>query len=295
MKIKFYGVRGSCPAPGKDTVKYGGNTACVKVTSDDGRMLILDAGTGIRQLGQEIKHIEKDIHILLSHNHWDHIQGFPFFIPAYLRDHTINIYPGTTDSKHDNAVLEQMSKTFFPVHYQHLNAKVVVHNRHKNKFKINGFRIQRFALNHPGGGSGYIIEADKQRLAYITDNELNTPGKVRNSISSWTKILNRVDLLIHDAQFIPHDMPLKSGWGHTIAEEAVALAKAAKVRQLALYSHDPERTDEQIDSLIQEFDRLSLPFPVTAAMEGQSMNVALAEKAVTYINQTAIPPIEQTN
>lgn len=273
MKITFYGVRGSCPTPGKNTVKYGGNTACVLVTADDGAKLILDAGTGIRQLGHELKHQGRDIYILLTHNHWDHIQGFPFFIPAYLREHVLHIYPGSTDASHDNALLEQMSKTFFPVHFNHLNAKINLVTTHHRKMEINGFKITRHALNHPGGGSGYIIERDGKRLAYITDNELNTPGKVRNSISSWTNLLLNVDLLIHDAQFMPHDMPLKSGWGHSIAKEAIDLAKAAQVGHLVMFSHDPERSDDDIDAMMSDIKQQQLPFSVTAAQEGKTIKV----------------------
>jgi phosphoribosyl 1,2-cyclic phosphodiesterase len=262
MKITFYGVRGSCPAPGKDTVKYGGNTACVLVTSDDGKKLILDAGTGLRLLGSEIKHQEPHIHLLLTHNHWDHIQGFPFFTPAYLREHTIHIYPGNTDIDHDDAILEQMSKTFFPVHHNELKATIILEAQPQQHQKINGFDISRFALNHPGGGSGYIVECDNKKLAYLTDTELNTPHLIKTTTEQWIDILDGVDLLIHDAQFTDKEMPLKSGWGHSLTQEAIGLAKAAKVKRLALYS----RTINQIKAQ-------SLPFEVLAAMEGQTLTV----------------------
>jgi phosphoribosyl 1,2-cyclic phosphodiesterase len=273
MKITFYGVRGSCPSPGKDTVKYGGNTACVLVTADNGNKLILDAGTGLRQLGNELKHQEQNIFMLLTHNHWDHIQGFPFFIPAYLREHILHIYPGNTDLAHDEAVLEQMSKTFFPVHHHHLKAEIRLIKTHHNQMQINGFNVTRHPLNHPGGGSGYIIECDGKRLAYITDNELNTPGKVKTSVPAWTRILQDMDLLIHDAQFMPIDMPLKCGWGHSVAKEAVDLAAAAKVKRLLLYSHDPARTDAEIDQMIADIADKKLPFDTIAAQEGLTLSV----------------------
>jgi phosphoribosyl 1,2-cyclic phosphodiesterase len=273
MKITFYGVRGSCPSPGKETVKYGGNTACVLVTADNGNKLILDAGTGLRQLGNELKHKEQNIYLLLTHNHWDHIQGFPFFIPAYLREHILHIYPGNTELDHDEAVLEQMSKSFFPVHHKHLNAEIRLIKTHNQKMRINGFEVTRYDLNHPGGGSGYIIECDGKKLAYITDNELNTPGKVKTSVSDWTHILKDTDLLIHDAQFMPSDMPLKSGWGHSIVKEAVALAIKAKVKRLLLYSHDPSRTDVEIDQMMAKITEQQLPFETIAAQEGLTLSV----------------------
>lgn len=273
MNITFYGVRGSCPAPGKDTMKYGGNTACVLVTANDGKKLILDAGTGIRQLGNDIKHKEQHIHLLLTHNHWDHIQGFPFFVPAYLREHTIHIYPGDTDMPHDDAVLEQMSKSFFPVHYKVLKAKIILYPEHLQHLSINGFNVSRYDLNHPGGGSAFIIECDNKKLAYITDTELNPPYPVKTTTHEWIKILSDVDLLIHDAQFMPAEMPLKSGWGHSLAFEAVTLAEAAKVKRLVLYSHDPDRSDDEIDKIVLDINAQNLSFDVTAAMEGQTLTI----------------------
>lgn len=273
MKVTFYGVRGSCPTPGKDTVKYGGNTACTLITSNDGKKLILDAGTGIRVLGNEIKHKERDIYILLTHNHWDHIQGFPFFVPAYLREHILHIYPGSTDLDHDDAVLEQMSKSFFPVHHQHLKAEIRLLRAKRKKMKINGFDVTRYDLNHPGGGSAYLIECDGKTVAYCTDNELNTPAKVNNSIDNWIQIFKGIDLLIHDGQFMASDMPLKWGWGHSVVTEAVDLATKAGVGKLALYSHDPERTDAQIDDFIAKTNKSGLSFEVIAASEGLTLDV----------------------
>ncbi len=273
MKVTFYGVRGSCPSPGPETVKYGGNTACALITAKDGRKLILDAGTGIRQLGNEIKHQEKDIYILLSHNHWDHIQGFPFFVPAYLREHILHIYPGNTEFDHDDAILEQMSKSFFPVHYRHLKAEIRLLRGKRKQMKVNGFDITRYELNHPGGGSAYLIECDGKSLAYCTDNELNTPAKVKNSVDEWVAIFKDIDLLIHDGQFMPDDMPLKWGWGHSVAAEAVDLAQRAKVGKLVLYSHDPERTDTQIDDFIEKINQTGLKFEVIAASEGTTLDV----------------------
>jgi phosphoribosyl 1,2-cyclic phosphodiesterase len=273
MNITFYGVRGSCPSPGKNTAKYGGNTACVLVTADDGKKLILDAGTGIRRVGEILRHQEKDIHILLSHNHWDHIQGFPFFIPAYLREHVLHIYPGITDLAHDHAIFEQMTKSFFPVHYEHLASTINLYPNHDKKMMINGFAITRYDINHPGGGNAYMIECDGKKLAYVTDNELNTPGKVSTSISEWVEILSGVDLLIHDGQFMPTDMPLKSGWGHSIVKEAVELAAQAKVKRLLLYSHDPSRTDDQIDAIIKDINSQPLDFEVIAAQEESTLVV----------------------
>jgi ribonuclease BN (tRNA processing enzyme) len=185
----------------------------------------------------------------------------------------LHIYPGNTDLDHDDAVLEQMSKSFFPVHHQHLKAEIRLLRAKRKKMKINGFDITRYDLNHPGGGSAYLIECDGKTVAYCTDNELNTPAKVNNSIDNWIQIFKGIDLLIHDGQFMASDMPLKWGWGHSVVTEAVDLATKAGVGKLVLYSHDPERTDDQIDDFIEQTNKSGLAFEVIAACEGSTLDV----------------------
>ncbi|MBC3764873.1 MBL fold metallo-hydrolase [Neptunicella marina] len=248
MELTFYGVRGSTPAPGADFIKFGGNTACVHVALNNGTDIILDAGTGIIPLGKQLARKAGDIHLLLTHNHWDHIQGFPFFAPIYQSKRQIHITPGmTTLSEHD-AILQQMSGTLFPVNYKDLPAIICVKPvNHANKnWRLHGARISRLNMNHPGSGSSYVIEADGAKIAYITDNELYPPYKKETDFLEFVEFAQHADLLIHDAQYLFADMPAKAGWGHSIAEEAVKLALACKAKNLALYSHDPSRTDNDL-------------------------------------------------
>ena len=248
MQITYYGVRGSCPAPGPEFVKYGGNTACVHVSLSDGTDIILDAGTGIKNLGQTLISKSNDIHLLLSHNHWDHIQGFPFFAPIYQGQRNIYITPGQIDSHEYDAVLKQMSGSVFPVDYQTLpaNIQIVKQPEAIHSWKIGKANICRLTMNHPGGGSAFSIEADNKKLVYITDNELYPPYKKNTDFLDWANFCQDADLIIHDAQYVMEDMPAKSGWGHSVAEEAVKLAMASRAKRMALYSHDPNRTDEEI-------------------------------------------------
>jgi len=251
MRLTFYGVRGSVPTPGPEFVKYGGNTACTHVRLDDGTDIILDAGTGIRVLGQELIKSKSDIHLLLTHNHWDHIQGFPFFAPIYQPDRNILVTPGLTTLEENDAVLQQMAGSYFPVHYKTLpsNIKIEAVDNDIQTWKINSATITRLKMNHPGSGSSYVIEADGAKIAYITDNELYPPYKKETDFLDWVLFAMSADIIVHDAQYMLSDMPAKSGWGHSVAEEAVKLALACRAKRLALYSHDPTRTDEDISEV----------------------------------------------
>ena len=248
MQLTFYGVRGSCPAPGPEFIKFGGNTACAHIRLNDGTDIILDAGTGIRGLGEKLIATSSDIHILLTHNHWDHIQGFPFFIPIYQPKRNIFITPGQTVLNEDDHILQQMKGSYFPVDYRSLPSNIQITSLPKEtqSWKINSATITRLAMNHPGGGSSYMIEADGAKVAYITDNELYPPYKKETDFLDWVNFAQQADIIIHDAQYMLSDMPAKSGWGHSIAEEAVKLGMASRAKCIALYSHDVTRTDEQI-------------------------------------------------
>ncbi|MDO6694064.1 MBL fold metallo-hydrolase [Aliiglaciecola sp. 3_MG-2023] len=277
MQLTFYGVRGSIPAPGPEYVKYGGNTACVHIALDDGTDIILDAGTGIKNLGQKLISKQSDVHLLLTHNHWDHIQGFPFFAPIYQPDRNIFITPGMTTLDESNAILEQMSGSYFPVHHNTLQSNIELKSIPEgiNSWKIGSAKISRHPMNHPGSGSSYLIEADGAKVAYITDNELYPPYVKETDFLQWVEFAMSADIIIHDAQYMLSDMPGKSGWGHSVAEEAVKLALACRAKRLALYSHDHIRTDDDIaaiESHCQEVIAIAEDdLQVFAAAEGKTI------------------------
>jgi phosphoribosyl 1,2-cyclic phosphodiesterase len=255
MKLTFCGVRGSTPAPGAEFIRYGGNTACVHIELSDGTDIVLDAGTGIRELGKRLAAKKSPVHILLSHNHWDHIQGFPFFIPIYQPGRDILITPGLTELNQPEAVLDQMTGSYFPVHRNDLGANIKVEPRavlDDDEWYISNALVSRMKMNHPGGGSCYTVAENGHKIAYITDNELYPPYEKQTDFLDFVSFAQGSDVLIHDAQYLVSDMPAKSGWGHSVAEEAVKLAMACGVKELALYSHDPERTDDDIDAIIAQ-------------------------------------------
>ncbi len=278
MKLTFHGVRGSIPSPGPDYIKYGGNTACIHIELNNGTDLILDAGTGIKSVGQKLAAKNNDIYLLLSHNHWDHIQGFPFFIPIYQPGRNVFITPGKTSQEDNDAVLRQMSGTYFPVNYHSLqsNIEITPIPADVDSWELQGATITRRSMNHPGSGSSYLIEADGVKIAYITDNELYPPYQKQTDFLQWVAFADRADLIIHDAQYMLSDMPGKSGWGHSVAEEAVKLAMACRAKRLALYSHDHIRTDKEIDIVEQHCQEVieiaEMDVQMFAAAEGLSID-----------------------
>ncbi|CAD5265998.1 Phosphoribosyl 1 [Alteromonas sp. 38] len=277
MRLTFYGVRGSIPTPGEAYARYGGNTACVHIELTDGTDIVLDSGTGIRLLGNNLRRKDTPVHLLLSHNHWDHIQGFPFFSPIFQKDREIYIYPGQTTLPEYDQILKQMEGSSFPVPISALPSKLhlTIIPPEQDIWEIGSAIIRRIPINHPGKGSAYSIEERGIKIAYITDNELYPPYKKETDFLTFVDFARNADVVIHDAQYMMSDMPAKTGWGHSIAEEAVKLAIACNAKQLALYSHDPDRTDEDIDKVVEHcMDYITIAesnLKIFASTEGQSL------------------------
>lgn len=248
LTVELLGVRGSMPSPGEDTVIFGGNTSCVLLTSNQGDELILDCGTGIFQLNNRFDSHNRPINMLITHNHWDHIQGFPFFKPIYQSGRKIHVVVGDVEGASDSALLLQMSGTMFPVKFSELPASIHIDviSATLNNFAIGNFNITTMPLNHPGGGSAYCIDYMGTKVAYITDNELNPPGKINTTIEQWADFIRGADLLIHDAQFTDEDIENKLGWGHSTVDQVADLACQGNVKSVVIISHDPLRTDSAL-------------------------------------------------
>lgn len=275
MKITFYGVRGSIPTPGKETSRYGGNTPCTVLESESGQKLVLDAGTGLRLASEEFTDYPHNIDILLSHHHWDHIQGFPFFTPIFSKDKQITIYPGRTTDAHDTAILDQMSKSYFPVKFHQLPSLVTIKKTNFNEgVEIGDFHLQSMMMNHPDGGTAFRIQCDGKLLVYATDNELHAPDShFHHTLADWIQFCQGADMLIHDAQYIDSEMSKKMGWGHSSISETLSLAEQAQVKLLCLFSHDPMRTDDQLDDLTAKILMEKPPFSFFFAKEGRSLHI----------------------
>jgi len=261
MRIRFWGTRGSIPKPGPDTVRYGGNTSCVEVRSASGALILLDCGTGAHGFGQALV-AERDGprrgHIFISHTHWDHIQGLPFLAPLFDRDFEWDIYgPRGLGPSIRETLAGQMQYTYFPITIEQFAAKVRYHDLVEGKVEIDDVRVSAHYMNHPALTLGYRIEADGASLVYATDHEPHSPALARGERPAqsadeihYAGFVAGADLLIHDAQFTLGEYEKHLGWGHSPVEFAVAVAAASGVRRLALYHHDPTRTDAGVDELV---------------------------------------------
>ena len=278
MTVQFWGVRGSIPSPGTSTVRYGGNTSCVSVEVGKKSCLVLDAGTGIRLLGKTLQARSETIFVLLSHSHWDHIQGFPFFSPIYEPKRTVYVFPTLGGKAQRCSALTQMDGAHFPVTPDRLPSRTYCITEGGLDFLAeHGLCIAPIPTNHPGGGSGYRIAHAGHSVVYLTDNELAPPYEPATDFDTFADFCRHADVLIHDAQYLENDMPHKRGWGHSLVSQACALAVAAQVKHLILFHHDPERSDDEIDA-IQDMARAWLQTQgqstqCTAAYEGLAMTL----------------------
>jgi phosphoribosyl 1,2-cyclic phosphodiesterase len=253
MTIKFWGVRGSIPSPGAFTVRYGGNTSCVSIDPGTDKILVLDAGTGIRELGKTLTGSDTDLYILLSHSHWDHIQGFPFFAPIYQSDKKIFMVPLLYGEEVLFSLVKHMDGASFPVAPVNLPSEIqCIKLDPINFMQEHGINISQVSTNHPGGGYGYRIVNDGRSVVYLTDNELDPPYNRVTEYNEFVRFCASADLLIHDAQYLDEDMPYKHGWGHSLVQQACELAGAADVKHLVLFHHDPDKTDSELDALQED-------------------------------------------
>lgn len=258
-KVRFWGVRGSIPAPGPDTVRYGGNTSCVEVRMG-GKVMILDSGTGIRMLGNslmaEFKNEPIEGHIFIGHTHWDHIQGFPFFVPAYVPRNTFTIYSAHGVGRGFEKIFrEQMNQNYFPVETGDMAAKISF--EHVNgTFQVGDVKVETTFSNHPGVNLAFRFSHGGKSLVYLTDHE-NYQAQVQG-VDDFSVKQDRIienfcrgaDLLICDAQYTDEDYKQKRGWGHSRWKDTVALGLGAGVKALALFHHEPLRSDDEIDRIV---------------------------------------------
>ena len=300
MHVRFWGTRGSIPTPGPSTAKYGGNTACVEVRTDNGTLIVLDCGTGARALGLQLQQSAPQplrLHLFIGHTHWDHIQGFPFFTPAFLPEAELNIYaPVGFKRGVEEALAGQMQYSYFPVTLRDLRSRIHFTALEEGFFRLGDVLVETQYLNHTAPTIAYRISSDGTTVAYVTDHEpfwkpsgmtFHHPGDQRH-----IAFMKGADLVIHDAQYSEEEYRSKVGWGHSSVEYATDVALAAGAGRLALFHHDPEHDDAAVGQLeaaarARVADRRA-SLDVFAAAEGVELDVRGGGPGPAVVERSAL-------
>ena len=311
MHLRFWGTRGSLPKPGPTTLRYGGNTSCVEVRTAGGTLIVLDCGSGAHGLGQALladASGPRHGHLLITHTHWDHIQGFPFFAPLFVSDYVWDIYgPGGQGGRLEATLAGQMEYAYFPITLGQLGATVHYHDLVEGTFTLDDVCITTRYLNHPALAMGYRLEADGAVLVYATDHEPHAPPPpalpgeipegalpVHQEDRGHIEFLSGADLIIHDAQYTATEYAQKIGWGHSPVTYVVDVALAARGKRLALFHHDPAREDAELDRILAMCrERAAIAqgsLDIIAAAEGQWLELS-ADTVAPVTASSLAPPV----
>lgn len=282
MEIRLWGTRGSIASPGPDTLHYGGNTTCVEVLLRKDKRIIIDAGTGIRALGRALMALSQplDCYLLITHIHWDHILGFPFFIPIYQETTRLRVDGSTRAFQGLRTTLNnRMLDGLFPVDFNELPAHISHEQKITNgPLRIADAEVKGIQLQHPQGGMGFRIREEDKVMVFLTDNELRPDSWHGRTPADYVRFCQGAQLLIHDAQYRPEEMSEKRGWGHSDCLSAVDLALEAGVERLVLFHHDPDRSDLEVDDMLRMAQQYAAakgrhPLLVKAAREGSTLKL----------------------
>ena len=298
MRLKFWGTRGSIATPGKSTVRYGGNTPCIELRLSNNGLIIFDAGTGIRNLGEKLIETGESInaYLLVSHPHWDHIQGFPFFKPAFISGNELTIVGGETEKVSlKKMIADQMNKIYFPIQLNELKATIKFRRVEEETFEVFGAQVQTIFVNHPSFAIGYRVSHQGKSIVYISDNEpfdRTSHEAMRNVeqviVDKYSKVpgdpnsrifdfVQGADLLIHDATYTPEEYVDRVGWGHSHYLFALNVAAEGNVKNLVLFHHDPAHDDEKVDDILKkcqhEIRSRRYKFTCSAAIEGTDIKI----------------------
>ncbi len=249
MFIKCWGSRGSIPVSGEQYLKYGGDTTCIQVVANSGETVIIDAGTGIRQLGATLDPVDT-CYLLLTHAHWDHVAGFPFFKPLFNSNKVVEIQNTTFSSQPVKEIFKTlMSPPLFPITQEDLKADIRFREDFTGSFSIGSLKIDSIPLSHPNGALGFRLTEGNKRFVFLTDNELGLDHPGSASFDDFISFAKDADLMFHDAEFTPDEYPQRIGWGHSTYTEALELAMKAGVKRLGLFHLNQDRTDKEMDRI----------------------------------------------
>ena len=278
MKIKLWGCRGSIPVPGKDTLKYGGNSTCLEIRPHEGGVIIVDAGSGIRLLGKQLLKEKKinNLYLILTHSHWDHLSGFPFFTPAYYSRYKINVYGGpNAQGTLKRYLSQQMTAPFFPIDFNLMKASFNFDHECPDMGSIGLVDFIPIPLSHPNGGYGFKFHKKGKNFVFLTDNEPSFPHPGGLPKEKYIEFCKDADLLIHDAQYTDNDYKTTKGWGHSTFSDATHIAIEARVKNFGLFHHDPDRTDNDLEKQVEicrrQIKKSGVKVNCFASAEGQEI------------------------
>jgi phosphoribosyl 1,2-cyclic phosphodiesterase len=258
MKIKCWGCRGSIPVSGKEYIKYGGDTTCLEIRAKSGDIIIVDAGTGIRRLGiQLIKERRFHYNFILTHAHWDHLMGFPFFKPLFMESTEIYMHRGPFHKKFMESMFSKvMAPPNFPVRYSDLKANIVYEKGCPEGFNIGSVTIIPIPISHPNSGKGYKFIEDGKSFVFLTDNELGFihPGGL--GYPDYLDFCKGTDLLFHDAEYTPLEYGRLIEWGHSTYSDTLKMAFESNVKRLGLFHHNQDRTDKEVDRIVSDCSKI---------------------------------------
>jgi phosphoribosyl 1,2-cyclic phosphodiesterase len=255
VRARIWGCRGSLAAPGPDTVRYGGNTSCVEVRLDGGELIILDAGTGLRPLGNTlVNELPRTIHVFLTHLHLDHLEGLGFFGPLWRPEVDLHIWgPPSPLRSLERRITRYLSPPLFPVHLSDIPSRPAFHDVPDDDWKIGGAQVSARPVSHRGPTVGYRIQENGQAIAYIPDHEPALGVDLKRVEPEWISghaIAHGVEALLHDAQYTEDEYHQRIGWGHSSTTHVVTFAEVCEVRQLVMFHHDPMHTDDQLEAIL---------------------------------------------
>lgn len=252
MIIRCWGARGSIPVSGKEYLRYGGNTTCLEIRNSQNDILLVDAGSGIRAAGNAlIAEGRNDFTLILTHAHWDHIMGFPFFKPLYRHNTNVKVWGCSFAQDSIKDMLGRvMSAPYFPINYDEVHTNITYQDVCGGFYELGGMTITPIALSHPNQGTGYKFSEAGKSFVFLTDNELGHQHPGGLSPEDYLNFCRDADLLIHDAEYRDDEYPKKRGWGHSTIEQSTKLALDANVKQLGLFHHNQDRLDDEIDSMV---------------------------------------------
>jgi len=278
MYIKCWGSRGSIPVSGKEFLKYGGDTTCIEIRARSGDIIIIDAGTGIRRLGNKLSEEKRDkFNFILTHAHWDHLMGFPFFKPLYNSLSEIHMHQCPFPAKFmENMITEVMKPPNFPVRYSELKAKIIYEKGHPDKFDIGSITVIPIPLSHPNMGRGYKFIENGKSFVFITDNEIGYIHQGGVEYEKYLQFSSGATFLIHDAEYTPEEYEMQALWGHSSYMDALNLALEAEVKMLGLFHINPERTDHDMDKIVGICRK-------HISEKGKSMKCFAVERDMTFI------------